>query len=77
MNEQMKFADPTDWGTIAWAAERIGVSQRSVRRFVATGQLNAKRPRIGALETGRRHVLLYVFEVEVFADAYKLVGTRA
>lgn len=68
----MTLADPTDWCTIAYAAERIGVSQRQVRRFIAAGSLTGYRPRVGKAESGRRHILLGAAAVDVFATAHKL-----
>ncbi len=75
--KQMTFADPGDWCTLAYAAETIGVSLRTVARAIADGKLSARRPRVGSRETNRRHVMLYVSEVEEFAAAYKRVNRDA
>lgn len=75
--EQMKFADAGDWCTVAYAAEKIDVSQRSVRRWIIEGTLKGYRVRHGSRETGRRHVILAVTEVEAYARARKLVRVVA
>jgi excisionase family DNA binding protein len=72
-SSQLAFADPADWCTIAYAADRIGVSERTVRRMIAERKLNGRRPRVGPRESGARHMLLYVSEVAEVAEAYKLL----
>lgn len=75
--EQMKISDPGDWCTVAYAAERIDVSQRTVRRLIITGTLRGYQVRHGSRETGRRHLILSVAEVLEFERARKLVKARA
>lgn len=75
--EQLKLADPGDWCTVAYAAERIDVSQRTIRRMIITGALRGYQVRHGSRETGRRHVILAVAEVLEFERARKLVKARA
>jgi hypothetical protein len=74
MESQLQLQDPTDWCTLAYAAEKIGCSQRTVRRATIDGRLIAYRPRVGSRESGRRHLILYTEQVHAFATAYKLVN---
>lgn len=74
---QMAAPDPTDFCTVAYAAEKIGISQRHVRRLCTADVLPSAKPRCGAQESGRRHLLLYVSAVDEFALAYKLTRNRA
>lgn len=74
MNQQMMLANPNDWCTAAYAAEKIGVSLRTVYRLIKEGRLRAYVPRKGSRETGRRHTLLALEEVTTFATAHKLVN---
>lgn len=69
----MRFAAPSDFCTVAWAAEKIGVSQRQVRYLIRDGKLFGAGPRTGKTETGRRHTMLYVDQVTEYAAAYRLV----
>lgn len=73
----MALADPSDWGTLAWAAETLGVSERQVRRYVRDKQLTAYRPRIGTRETSRRFPMLSVAQVQDLARARALGNVDA
>lgn len=71
----MSLSSPDDFCTVAWAAEKIGISQRGVYRLFseAGGPLSVVRPRVGSRETGRRHTMLYVAQVQEYAIAHRLV----
>lgn len=73
MNRQLSFAAAADWGTIAWAAETIGVSQRTVRRLIDAGTITGQNARKGSRETGRRHTIVSVDEVLRYRDAKRIV----
>lgn len=74
-NVQLGFGSPADFCTVAWAAEKIGISMRGVTRLFASagGPLAVVRPRVGSRESGRAHQMLYVAQVEEYATAYRLV----
>lgn len=74
---QPKIPLVADFCTVAYAAERIGVSQRQVRRWVAAGVLHGQHAKHGSRETGRRHVILADAEVTQFARAYKMIKQQA
>lgn len=77
MKQQMALPNPRDFCTAAYAAEKIGVSIRQVYRWCKPGgPLISAQPRVGSRETGRRHSLLLVAQVEEFALAYKLTRNR-
>lgn len=71
MNNQLSIRAATDWCTVAWAAEQIGVSGRQVYRWVQDGTLVGQTARHGTRESGRRHLILDVDDVLGFARAYK------
>lgn len=73
---QLAFANSRDFCTIHYAAERIGVSHRTVRRLVADGTLKRMQPLLGQRETEYQHVILLVSEVEEYAAARKRVMAR-
>lgn len=72
MQNQLALANPADFGTIRWAAEKIGCSERWVRDMIKAGTLQPAQPRMALNESGRRHGLVFVAEVETYAAAYKL-----
>lgn len=71
----MQFADPGDWCTISWAAERIGCSTRTVRRLLDAKTLSSFYPRKGRYEKYSQ-VMLSVTEVERHATARLVVAGR-
>lgn len=74
---QLAAPDPSDFCTVAYAAEKIGCSQRYVRELCKTGgPLTSAKPRCGSRESGRSHTLLYVTAVDEFAAAYRLTRRR-
>lgn len=74
----MVLANPLDWCSVGWAAERIGCSERTVNRLVASGVLRRHFPRKGRKEDRDRGGMLYVADVERYADArLVLAGGRA
>jgi hypothetical protein len=78
MNGQMKLPDASDFCTVAYAAEKIGMSMRQVRRLCAPGgPIRAVRPRTGSRESGRYRSLLLVDVGDQYAAAHRLVNTRA
>jgi hypothetical protein len=74
---QLALANPSDWCSIAWAASRIVCDERTVRRLVDDGKLRAHYPRLAPGESSRHKMMLYVVEVERFAEARALVAGRA
>jgi excisionase family DNA binding protein len=72
----MQLADPGDWCTISWAAERIGCSTRTVRRLISAGTLRSFYPRKGTFEKDPQ-VMLSVADVERHATARLVVAGRA
>jgi hypothetical protein len=73
MRIQTALASPKDWCTLAYAAEVLGVSLRQVGRYVADGVLQGYRPRVGARESSRSHLILHVEEVIRLRDARRLI----
>lgn len=73
MTNQTALPNAADFCTVAWAAERTKLSQRHVRLLVQRGKLTRVQPRTGSRETGRRHTLLMVCEVEHYAEAREVV----
>ena len=63
-----------DFCTTAWAAEHLGVSMRSVGRYVAAGLLADFTPLVGSRESKRKHRILSTVQVRSFRDARELVG---
>lgn len=61
--KQLTFANPRDWCTIAAAAERLDVSQRTIARMIGDGVLQAFMPIVGSRESSRHKTLLYMPEV--------------
>ena len=64
---QMAMANPSDWCTIGWAARKLGVSERSVRRYIDEGRLNAYEPRKLGGETPQRMLMVSQIEEHVAA----------
>lgn len=58
--------------TLAWAAEHIGVSQRTVRRLLEAGTLRLVPLLVGRSESGRRNTALYADEVREYAKVHKV-----
>jgi hypothetical protein len=73
MRIQTALASPSDWCTMAYAAELLGVSLRQVGRYVADGVLQGYRPRVGTRESTRHKMILHVDEVRRLRDAREVV----
>lgn len=71
---QLKIEMPSDWATMAWAAEQLGVSLRQVGRYVQAGILTAYTPRCGSRETHRHKRMVSVDEVRDLKRAREVVG---
>lgn len=69
--EQLTVPDAHDWCTVAYAAERLDVSMRTVIRMVGAGQLTACHPRVGSRESHRHKMMLYTPEVFEVMEARK------
>lgn len=76
-DQQTAITLASDFATVPWAAEQIGISDRQVRRLIGAGTLSGQRARIGSKETGRRHVMLRVEEVLEYARARRIVEGSA
>lgn len=68
------MANPADWCTLSWAAERCGLHERQVRRLIEEGVLHKFYPRKGRKETARWGAMLHVAQVERYAEARKTIG---
>jgi hypothetical protein len=78
MKVQMMIPDAQDFCTVAYAAEKIGMSMRQVRRLcLPGGPIRAVRPRTGSRESGRYRSLLLVQDVDAYAAAHRLTNQRA
>lgn len=77
MSTQLAMPTGYDMCTMSWAAERIGVSRRTVGRLVADGTLASVRPRAGSRESSRNWNMLWTSQVQEYAAAYKLTKGRA
>jgi hypothetical protein len=77
MKADLLLADPNDWCTVGWAAEKLVLTERQVRRMVAEGLLRKYYPRRAKSESGRWAGMLYVAEVERHAQAREVVAGRA
>lgn len=69
--EQLSFASPHEFCTVAYAAERLEVSLRTVVRMVGNKQLTACNPRVGSRESKRHKMMLYTAEVFEVMEARK------
>lgn len=72
MVNQVAIPVASDWCTMAYAAEKIGVSLREVGRLVKDGRLTAQRPRVGSKESARTKTILQLDQVRAYAVAYKM-----
>jgi predicted site-specific integrase-resolvase len=72
--EQLKITAPTDWGTMAWAAEQLGVSIRQVNRYIEAGTLEVFTPRCGTRETKRHKRVVSCEQVRELKRAREVVG---
>ena len=70
---QMTLPVGEDYCTIAWAAEHLGVSPRTVGRAVAAGALKAVTPRCGSRETKRHKRMLLTAQVQEFGRAKQVI----
>lgn len=60
--------------TIAWAAERLGLSVRQVGRYVVDGTLSGVTPLTGSRESKRHKRMIRVNDVERLRDARVVTG---
>lgn len=65
---------PADFCTLAWAAEHLDLSLRSVQRLVKAGKLHGFRPLVGSRESGRRHNMLMTEQVRSYRAARDLLA---
>jgi predicted site-specific integrase-resolvase len=72
--KQLEITAPTDWGTMQWAAEMLGVSVRQVNRYVAAGRLTMVTPRCGARETKGYKRMVSVAQTLELKRAREVVG---
>lgn len=69
--------DSQEWCTIAYTAERLAVSLRTVTRMIADGRLRATKPRIGSRESARHKTLIALSDVNEYARALAIVRAQA
>lgn len=69
--QQLEIAPLGDICTPSYAARRLGVDPRTVRRLIRTGRL--KQALVRAADGERAPTLLYVAEVAEYAEARKIV----
>lgn len=74
---QLTIANPADWCTVAYAAELLNVSQRTIGRMIRDGRLQACRPLVGSRESARHKVMIYVPTVREYARALTTVRGEA
>lgn len=72
--DQLTLPVGEDYCTIAWAAEYLGVSLRTVTRAVAGGALTAVTPRTGARESKRHKRMLLTEQVREYRRALEVVS---
>jgi hypothetical protein len=77
MRIQTAIASAQDWCTIAYAAEVLGVSMRTITRYLAAGTLHGHKPRVGSRESSRHKAILSVDEVLALRDALAIVKGEA
>lgn len=70
------MANPREWCSISWAAQTIGIDERSVRRLIEENRLHGFTPRLGAGESDRHKTMLHVPEVQRYAEARAVVSGR-
>lgn len=72
-NTQLVFPSSKDFCTVAWAAELLGMSIRSVLRLVADGKLSSFSPLVGSHESGRHKRMLSADQVREYKRALSVV----
>ncbi len=70
---QMTFPLSNDWCTVAWAAEYLDVSLRTVGRLVASGTLDSVTPLVAAGESRRHKRMLKADQVRAYKRALSVV----
>lgn len=70
---QMTFPMSNDWCTVAWAAEHLDVSPRTVARLVALGTLESVTPLVGQHESRRHKRMLKADQVREYRRALSVV----
>lgn len=75
MENQLALPNPEDWCTVGWAADKIGVSKRTVQRLMEAGALNTFYPRRGRFDRAP-DPLLCVAEVERYVAARLVLAGR-
>ncbi len=71
--QQMTFPLSNDWCTVAWAAEHLHVSPRTVARLVTTGVLDSVTPLVGERESRRHKRMLKADQVRAYKRALSVV----
>lgn len=69
----MRLPLSSDYCTIAWAAEHLGWSMRSVTRAVADGRLDAVTPLCGKRESKRHKSMLKTDQVREYRRALMVI----
>lgn len=76
--DQMALANPLDWCTVRWAADKLSVDERTVRRMLSSGVLRRHYPRKSRTEDPNHAVMIYVADVERVCEARRVMsGSRA
>ncbi len=70
---QMTFPLSNDWCTVAWAAEHLDVSQRTIGRLVQSGALDSVTPLVGSQESRRHKRMLKADQVRAYKRALSVV----
>lgn len=73
-NTQLAFPSSKDFCTLAWAAELLGMSHRSVAKLVADGRLKDHTPLVGSRESKRHKRMLSADEVREYKRALQVVN---
>jgi len=74
LHGQMTLHVPDDWCTYKWAADYLGVSIRTVVRYVESGLLASFMPRMGRGESRRNKRMLNVAQIKAMRDARQVIG---
>lgn len=75
--KQTYMALGTDFCTVAWAAEFLQVSIRTVGRLIRDGKLDTVTPLSGSRESKRHKSMLYATQVRAYREALEVVrGAR-
>lgn len=62
-NLQLALPNAADFCTVEYAAQKLAVSPRTVRRYIASGRLTVCTPRVADGESEAKHFMLAVADV--------------